>query len=241
MKKNKVAAIFVIFVIIFVVIFSLTLETTCIRTEIKGIDVSEYQKNINWKNVKADGVVFAIIRASYGDGTSRFQNNGVDPMFETNYTLAKANGIKVGAYHYCYAATVQQAKTEADFFISRLKGKTFEYPVCLDLEDPSLDKLDKETLTDIAIVFLKELKDAGYYPMIYCSKTWFTTKLDDARLYLYPHWLEQYSPSITYTGSVGIWQYTSNGTVNGIIGKTDMDISFVDYETKIKLMNLNGF
>jgi len=89
------------------------------NAEIKGIDVSKWQGIINWNLVRSDGVQFAMIRSSYGDGTSSYINNGVDPMFETYYAAAKANGISVGAYHYSYATTVAQATKEANFFISR--------------------------------------------------------------------------------------------------------------------------
>jgi uncharacterized protein YjdB len=214
---------------------------TVSNANIKGIDVSKWQYTINWSSVKSDGVKFAMIRSSYGDGTDGYKNNGVDPMFETNYTGAKNNGIAVGAYHYSYATTVAEATAEANFFVSRLKGKQFEYPICVDIEDESQASLDAKTLTDISLVYLNTIKNAGYYPIIYANKYWFTSKLDDTRLAPYDHWLAQWSSSITYTGKVGIWQYTSSGTVNGISGSVDMNTSFVDYEAKIKALHLNGF
>jgi len=182
-----------------------------------------------------------MIRSSYGDGTSSYINNGVDPMFETYYAAAKANGISVGAYHYSYATTVAQATKEANFFISKLKGKQFEYPVCIDLEDQCQENLGTETLMNIALTYLNMLKQAGYYPMIYANKNWFTSVLDDTMLTSYDHWLAQYATSFTYTGTVGIWQYTSTGTVKGINGSVDMDTSFIDYASQIKSLHLNGF
>jgi uncharacterized protein YjdB len=211
------------------------------NAQIKGIDVSKWQGIIDWSLVKSDGVKFAMLRSSYGDGTSGYKNNGVDPMFEAYYTGAKANGIDVGAYHYSYATTVAEATAEANFLLSRLKGKKFEYPVCVDIEDSSQAILDKKTLTDISLVYLDALKQAGYYPMIYASKYWFESKLDDTRLAYYDHWLAQWGSSITYTGKVGIWQYTSSGTIKGISGSVDMNTSFVDYAAKIKSLHLNGF
>lgn len=209
-------------------------DTTNSNISIKGIDVSKWQGNINWSSVKEDGIKFAMIRSSYG-------SSSVDPMFETNYKSAKANGIAIGAYHYSYATTVAKAKTEVKFFISKLEGKQFEYPVCVDIEDPSQNGIDKNTLTEIVLVYLDELSKAGYFPMIYTNKTWYTTKLDDVELTSYDHWLAQWASSITYTGAVGIWQYTSSGTVSGISGRVDMNISYVDYVTKIKSLHLNGF
>lgn len=209
-------------------------NVTVNRASIKGIDVSHWQGSINWQSVKSSGIQFAMIASSYRD-------NGVDSMFETNYTEAKANGIMVGAYHYSYAKTVAEATNEANFFISRLKGKQFDYPVCVDLEDPSQSTLDNATLTNIALTYLSMLKQAGYYPMIYANKEWFTTKLDSNNVLTYDHWLAQWNNSITYSGPVQMWQYSSTGTVSGIDGPVDMDTSFVDYASLIKSLHLNGY
>ncbi len=209
-------------------------EVTVINAQIKGIDVSKWQQTIKWDLVKNDGIEFAMIRSSYG-------SSSVDPMFETNYKSARDNGVAVGAYHYSYATTVKKAAAELEFLISNLEGKQFEYPICVDIEDSSMSTLDKATLTDIALVYLKGLKDAGYYPIIYSNRTWFTLKLDDTRLVDYDHWLAQWGTSITYTGKVGIWQYSSTGSVKGISGNVDLDISFIDYAAMIKRLGLNGF
>jgi Lyzozyme M1 (1,4-beta-N-acetylmuramidase) len=204
------------------------------KTEFKGIDVSKWQGNIKWDLVKEAGIEFAMIRSTYG-------SSNIDPMFETNYKAAKENGIAVGIYHYSYATTVAKALTEVKFLLSKLQGKQFEYPICVDIEDTSQSSLNKQQLTDIVLTYLTEIKNAGYYPMIYANKAWFTLKLDDSRLSDYDHWLAQWGTSITYTGEVGIWQYSSTGTVNGIAGLVDLDTSFVDFEARIKELGLNGF
>lgn len=98
----------------------------------KGIDVSQYQQNIDFKKVKASGVDFVIIRAGFGKYA-----NQKDPCFESHYKAAKAAGLKVGAYWYSYAATVEDAKAEAQTCINAIKGKTFEYPIYFDLEERS--------------------------------------------------------------------------------------------------------
>lgn len=214
---------------------------TVSNANIKGIDVSRWQGTIDWSLVKADGIQFAMLRSSYGDGTSRFVNNGTDFTYETNYAGAKANGIAVGAYHYSYAATVEQAVQEANFFISKLRGKQFEYPIVIDIEDSSQSVLSKQTVTDIALVYLNMIKQAGYYPMIYTSKYFFTSTLDDSRLVGYDHWVAQYYTTLTYPGQAAMWQYTSSGTVNGIDGAVDMNTSYVDYAAKIKALKLNGY
>lgn len=201
---------------------------------IKGIDVSKWQKTIDWAAVKSDGIEFAMIRATYG-------SSSIDPMFETNYNEAKENDIAVGVYHYSYATTVATAAAEVKFLISKLNGKQLEYPICVDVEDSSQSSLSKKTLTDIVITYLTELENAGYYPMIYANAAWYTGKLDNTRLLAYDHWLAQWGNSITYTGSVNMWQYSSTGIISGISGNVDLDISFVDYEARIKQLKMNGF
>ncbi|OPJ64035.1 fibronectin type III domain-containing protein [Clostridium oryzae] len=213
---------------------SVTVSDNSSDTKIKGIDVSRWQENINWSAVKSSGVKFAMIRSSYG-------SKSADPMFEVNYAGAKANGIAVGAYHYSYATTTAKAAVEVNNFMKQLQGKQFEYPVCIDMEDASMSSISRKTLTDIVLVYLKKLTQAGYYPMIYANKNWFTSKLDDTRLKPYDHWLAQWTSSISYDGPVGIWQYSDAGSVKGISGRVDMDISYVDYTSKIKAAHLNGF
>lgn len=97
---------------------------------VKGIDVSTFQGNIDFKKVKASGIDFVILRAGYGRETSQ-----KDAKFEQNYKNAKAAGLKVGAYWYSYADSVEDAKKEAEACISVIKGKQFEYPIYFDLEE----------------------------------------------------------------------------------------------------------
>lgn len=207
----------------------------------KGIDVSKWQGNIDWQKVKKAGIEFAILRASYGDGTSRFKNNGRDEQFERNYQEAKKVGIPVGAYHYCYARNIEEAKEEAEFFLSVIKGKQFEYPVILDLEDKNQDGINRAALTDMAIAFLDILEKNGYYAMLYSNKHWLENKLDYNRLKRFDIWLAQWAKEPTWKGNYGIWQYTSDGSVSGIQGRVDMNISYLDYPTIIKNAGLNGF
>lgn len=204
------------------------------KAYIKGIDVSKWQGNIDWSKVKNDGIEFVMIRSSYG-------KSSLDPKFEANYQGAKKNGIAVGVYHYSYATTVADAKTEVKFLIKTLEGKQFEYPISLDLEDKAQGVLDKKTLADIALVYYDALTEAGYYPMLYSSKGWFLGKLYDASLNVFDRWVAQWSNTLTYTGELGIWQYSAKGSVSGIAGDVDLNISFIDYESRIRWLGLNGY
>lgn len=194
----------------------------------KGIDVSYAQGKIDWAKVKTD---FAIIRGGYG----RYE---VDKQFNNNYNGCKENKIPCGVYHYSYADTTAKAKQEADFVISYLKGKQFEYPICYDVEDKTQSKLSKQELTDIARVFLERVQAAGYYVCLYSSKSWLETKFDLKQL-PYDIWVAQWNNTCTYTGSYGIWQYTDNAKINGMT--VDGDYAYKDYPEIIKSKRLNGF
>lgn len=202
----------------------------------KGIDVATFQKKIDWKKVKADGIQFAMIRGGYGKNSSQ-----KDEYFETNYKNAKAAGMPVGVYHYSYATTVEGAKKEADFCLSYLKGKQFEYPIAYDVEDTSQAHLSKTALTNIVKAFCTKVQNAGYYVVIYASKSWLTDKLDMNVLKNFDVWVAQYNDEVTYKGNYGMWQYSSKGRVSGISGSVDMDYAYKNYPSIIKNAGLNGF
>lgn len=197
------------------------------RAGVKGIDVSVWQGVIDWKKVKESGVKFAIIRSSVGDKT--------DKMFDYNITEAQKVGINVGVYHYCYALNVEEARQEAQLFIETIKPYQINYPVMFDFEDNTQIKLGKEKLTEIAEVFLGELKAAGYYPMIYSYKNWLENLLDMDKLSEYEVAVAEWNvPISTYTGAYGIWQYTCKGKISGIEGDVDLDICYRDYAKLIR-------
>ena len=199
---------------------------------ILGIDVSEYQGNINWSHVKADGVKFAILRAGI--------SHRVDNQFANNYAECKSNGVPVGAYWYSKATTVEEAKQEAQDFLAALKGKTFEYPVYMDLEEQSQFALGKEKCSKLVDAFLTVLEQAGYFAGLYCSTYYLSNYITDSIRNRYAVWVAQYNDSCTYSGNYGIWQ-SGIGTIYGIDGDCDIDHGYIDYEKIIKNAGLNGF
>lgn len=204
----------------------------------KGIDVSRHQGTIDWQKVKDSGVEFAILRSSYGKEDKAKQT---DSQFLTNYAAAKSVGMPIGCYHYSYATTVDEAKQEAEFFLDIVKGCSFEYPVCFDIEDTSQASLGKSLLSDIATTFCSTVQSAGYYVSIYASLDWLKNKLDYSKIKGYDIWLAQWSSTPTYTNSFGMWQYSSTGSVDGITTNVDMDCAYKDYPSIIKELELNGF
>lgn len=194
--------------------------------QIKGIDVSHHQGNIDWKKVAADGVKFAFIKAT--EGTSF-----VDPKFYTNVNGANAVGIKTGAYHFARFGSVEEAKKEAQHFLGVIKNVNLSYPAVLDLEVDQ-KKVGKKKLTDAAIAFLEELENAGYFAMLYSGKSFLENNLEEERLKPYALWVARYSS--TLGRSADIWQYTSSGRVNGINGNVDMNIAYRDFAAIIESM-----
>lgn len=200
---------------------------------INGIDVSKWQSKIDWTLVKKSEIQFAMIRASYGV-------NGYDAYFNENMIQAGKMQIDRGAYHYCYAKTVGEAKKEAQFFLSVIKGYQLNYPVALDLEDKSLEALSKSTLTQIALSFLNTIKTAGYYGILYINQNWLKNKLDIHKLKDYDIWLAAWdTDSLPKLSNIGIWQYTDEGNIRGIKGNVDLNRSLKNYPELIKKAGLN--
>ena len=129
----------------------------------RGIDVSSWQESINWSQVKTSNVDFAMIRISHG-------LSYMDPYYEANMRGAENAGIPAGCYVYTAARNVSEAIEEAQMAIRKMNGFTVSYPVAYDIEDETLaSTLTKAQLTDLVIAFCTEIRNAGYYPIVYCN------------------------------------------------------------------------
>ena len=203
----------------------------------KGIDVSRYQQNVNWELVKAGGINFAIIKA--GGSDDEFYT---DSTFEKNYAGAKTIGMPIGAYYIVGPLCIsrQDGIADAKRFLKILEGKTFEYPVYIDLELTA--PKDKTGATDACIGFCQTMEQAGYYCGIYASDvSGFADRLDLERLTAYDKWVARYGSKPQYVKTYGMWQYSSTGKVQGIGPAVDMDESYMDYPEIIKAKGLNGY
>lgn len=203
-----------------------------------GIDVSNWQKGFNFAKAKAEGVKFAILRGAYASSK--------DKSFENFYKTCKNLGIPVGVYHYSMAKNEAQAREEAQFLIKEvLAGKQFEYPVYMDVEDPTQRALGKDKLTKIVIAFCEEIEKAGYYVGIYSSQSFFGTYLHNKELVNYDKWIANWSKQCTYEGDYGLWQFggeTNLLRTNKVAGVTcDQNYALKDYPAIMKSVGLNGF
>ncbi|MBR6303252.1 MAG: glycoside hydrolase family 25 protein [Lachnospiraceae bacterium] len=194
----------------------------------KGIDVSEYQGNINWSKVAADGVEFAIVRTHYrGYGTGRLVE---DSLASQNISGAMAAGVKVGAYVFSQAITAEEAVEEADAAIETLSPYTKNVPIVMDVErvagkNPRMDALSPTERTDVILAFCQRVKDAGYIPMLYFNTEMGSLYIENERLEEIPKWYAWYSESLYFPYKYDIWQYKDTGKVDGIGGNVDMNIS----------------
>lgn len=196
-----------------------------VKPQIAGIDVSRWQGVIDWKAVKNDGYAFAILKAG-GSDCGRYE----DAYFKTNYDGAKAVGLKVGCYYFngkgCTSASAGMA--DAQHFLTIIGGKTFEYPCFSDLEAPT--SATKQGNTDAVIGFCETVKSAGYLTGVYASDiSGFKDRLDISRLGAYDKWVARYGSMPKYVTDYVMWQYSSSGSVKGINGRVDMNISYKDY------------
>lgn len=204
--------------------------------DMKGIDVSVHNGNIDWGKVKTDGIDFAILRAGYGRLASQ-----KDERFEQNYAGAKAVGLPIGAYWYSYAMTPEEAELEADVFLSIIKGKQFEFPVYYDLEEKKQFALGKEKVSAIMRAFLKKVESTGYFVGLYGSASSLTTHTADDIKSWYTIWLAHWVDKTNYSGAYAVWQYSEKDKVDGINSNVDLDICYKDFTTIIKGKGLNGY
>ena len=209
--------------------------------ERKGLDISSYQRGINFDVVKSN-VDFLILRAGFtgwgGDGT----NKNKDSCFEDFYNQSKARGIPVGAYWYSCANTYDKGRAEAEYLYNNcLSGKQFEYPIYIDVEEDRHQQVGKARIAEAIKGFCEYLENKGYYVGIYANSNYFNNFIDTAKLYMYDKWLAVWTsnkPSFRY-GDYGMWQNSSSGYVAGM--RVDTDFAYKDYPAIIKNAGLNGY
>jgi GH25 family lysozyme M1 (1,4-beta-N-acetylmuramidase) len=195
-----------------------------------GVDVSAYQGNIDWKKVKSSGIDFAIIRLGYrGYESGKLVE---DEYAKTNLKNAKAAGLKIGAYFFSQALSIQETDQEIQFMLKILGDTKLDMPIVLDWEIPAdtarTRNMDQRTLTDIQLHFCGQLKKMGYQPMVYFNwhqseKLYVLHDLED-----YPFWLALYQDRMTYPWKVEMWQYSDKGKVPGINGNVDLNVYMPD-------------
>lgn len=210
------------------------------KHQYNGIDVSAYNGTINWGNVKRSGIDFAMIRVGYR-GYGKAGNFKEDANFRTNIQAANQLDLPVGIYFVTQAITKAEAIEEANWVLDKIKGYNVKYPIAIDIEEPGLESpfdiprtqnLDKNTRTYLASVFCKTIQNAGYTPIIYTNLNWAYNYLNMTDLSQYDTWIARHRDinlGPGYKWDYSMWQYSSTGTVNGILGNVDLNICYKKY------------
>ncbi len=200
---------------------------------IHGLDVSEFQGTVDWERVKSAGYQFAMLRAGYGYST-------LDKQFRRNASECNRIGLPIGVYWFCYALTPEIAMQEAEGCLNAVADYRLDYPVCYDIEQATIDyaagngvTVTPSLATQMVTSFCNRVETKGYYAMFYSNRNfmrnYFPQNLSDR----YSFWYAYYNNQFDQT-NCGMWQYTDAGSVPGIEGNVDLDISFVDYPSVIR-------
>lgn len=216
-----------------------------------GIDVSKWQGKINWKAVKAAGIDFAIIRIGF-----RGENGNIykDDCADYNIQQAEKNGVLVGVYFFSTAVNTAEAEEEAKWTVNAVSGYPISYPVVYDCEgflnsESRMYGVTNAARTDNAAAFLKYVTESGYEGMLYSAKSelenskyWDTPRIEGS----FKIWVARYPAAPypetdhpDYTGDYDMWQYTDNGSINGVSGKVDLNISYFT-RNKAEAKNANA-
>lgn len=207
-----------------------------------GIDVSKFQGTIDWAQVAASGINFAMVRVGYRDAVTGEIKADTNAKF--NMQEAEKNGIKIGAYFFSTAVTSAEAVEEADWVANYISKYAITYPVgynCEGFENSNSRQysLTKDDRSNFAVAFLNEIYKKGYTPIFYASKNemandakWNTSTLG-SKFKIWMAWYNQDTSNLAAGPSAGfkydMWQYTNQGTIPGISTKVDVDVAYFGY------------
>nr|DAZ44997.1 MAG TPA: hypothetical protein [Caudoviricetes sp.] len=208
------------------------------------IDVSRYQGKITldgWRKVKAAGYKGVMLKTVSTNRKLSKRADGlyIDPTFETNYRNARAAGLDVGVYYYTYATSEAMADAELALVREAVRGKELTMPVCVDVEENRLKKLSTLDLTNVVAYALEKVEAMGFYAQLY-TYTGYKYELDMARLSSrWDVWLADYTgkpPAVTFR--YNSHQHTSKGSVPGISGDVDLNVTTINYPKIIRKKGL---
>lgn len=190
----------------------------------KIIDVSVHNGTIDFNKLKSSGINKVIIRIGW---IGNKNNHTLDKKFIENYNKAINAGFQIGIYVYSYCKSVDAIISGTNWVLSKLdlfSSNKPQLPIFLDLEDSTISGLSREELTNHAIKFCEMIQiNAGFTAGTYASLSWFRNKLNVNSLLNYKIWVAQYNSKMTADFRVDLWQYSSNGRIDGIFGRVDMN------------------
>ncbi|HBZ02487.1 MAG TPA: Lyzozyme M1 (1,4-beta-N-acetylmuramidase) [Lachnospiraceae bacterium] len=193
-----------------------------------GIDVSEFQHDIDWDKVKATGMQVVMIRLGYRGYGSEGKIH-LDSAFEKNLDAANKVGMETGVYFFSSAINKEEGIEEAEFCLKHLKEKKIKLPVVIDTEyvfeeeNARANNISVEDRTAAVVGFCETIEAAGYTPMIYASRDQFIKYLDIDQIGNWQFWLASYdTPEFPYHTEG--YQYSPYGLVDGIETQVDLNV-----------------
>lgn len=206
------------------------------------IDVSRYQGAIDWAQVAAAGYKGAMLKTVSTNHklSKRVDGLYIDPTFETNYRSARAAGLDVGVYYYTYATSEAMADAELSLLRQAVHGKELTLPVAVDVEDNELKPMSTIDLTNLTAYALEQVEKMGFYAQLYTYTHYSNMELDMGRLAnRWDVWLADYTgktPNVTF--NYNAHQHTSKGSVPGITGNVDLNVTTLNYPKIIRKKGL---
>lgn len=198
------------------------------------LDVSRWQGSIDWDAVKRSGKIDGVMLRVLG---SKGGKPYLDPYFARNYAECARLGLPVGGYYYTCAVTQRQTEEELAALKTALRGKTFQLPLAIDVEDPRLRSLTPAKLSARVAEAAAQLEAWRLYAMVYTYTDFADTALDMAALAAYDLWIADYRGTRP-TRKHGMWQYTAKGTIPGVSGPVDLSHAYKDYAAIIQRAGL---
>lgn len=198
------------------------------------MDVSRWQGSIDWDAVKRSGKIDGVMLRVLGNKNGKPY---LDPYFARNYAECARLGIPVGGYYYTCAVTQRQTEEELTALKIALRGKTFQLPLAIDVEDPRLRSLAPAKLSALVAEAAAQLEAWGLYAMVYTYTNFADTALDMAALAAYDLWIADYRGKRP-TRRHGMWQYTSSGKIPGVSGPVDLSHAYKGYAAIIQRAGL---
>ena len=198
------------------------------------LDVSRWQGRIDWDKVKKSGKIDGVMLRVLG---SKGGKPYLDPCFARNYAECARLGLPVGGYYYTCAVTQRQTGEELAALKTALRGKTFQLPLAIDVEDPRLRSLAPAKLSALVARAADRIETWNLYAMVYTYTNFADTALAAQPLAPYDLWLADYRgkrPARRH----GMWQYTSSGKIPGVSGPVDLSHAYKDYAAIIQRAGL---
>ena len=202
-----------------------------LKKEVRGLDVSSFQNEIDWNELKKSDIDYVMIRCGFRNLTN--EELYVDKYFHRNIKEANRLGIPVGVYFYSTAISEKEAIEEASFVLNTIKDYDVTYPIAYDFEMFNQNRtigVSDKTINNNALKLLDYVSAHGYNGMLYTNLRAIESHWNLELFKNYKIWYAQYIDVPTYDGEYDMWQYTDRGSISGIDGNVDLNTSYIAYE-----------